>query len=154
MLLLLKDKCKLWLVEIMETLKYKIGFLVVCLFIGFIIYINSGNSKKDIDPKELALSNISRIELTRISDEKKIIIEDSIDFGSLIAEFIKSDRTTINNPKGQTGEYYMKIYFHNNTSELVGLSSSKQEGNSFFYKSSQFRNENLFKKLDSIYHTK
>ena len=134
----------------MDTIRYKIGLLVACFFIGFVVYMNSGNSKEDINPKELALSNISKVDIIRISDNRRLSIIDSNKFSPLIFEFLKSNETKINNPKSNKGLYYIRICFKNNTSELIGMQLGSQDGKYLFYKSSHYRNDKLFNKLDSI----
>jgi hypothetical protein len=134
----------------MDTLKYKIGFLVACFFIGFIIYINSSNSKEDIDPKELTMSNIDKLELTRISDGKKVYLFDSIRINPIINQFLNSTKTEIYNPKISSTKYYCRIHFTNKESELIGFDEHPIDGRCFFYRISKYKNDSLFYFLDEI----
>jgi hypothetical protein len=135
----------------METLKYKIGFLIACIFIGFVIYINSGTPKEDINPKELALSNIEKIEINKLKGSKIITIRDTSEIKPLINQLLKLKKAKIENPRNSESIYYCRIYFADSTSELIGFKEHRFLGRFLFYKTGNFKNDSLFKIIENTY---
>lgn len=105
---------------------------------------------EDIDPKELTMSNIDKLELTRISDGKKVFLFDSNRINPIINQFLNSKKTEIYNPKISSTKYYCRIHFINKKSELIGFNEHPIDGRYFFYRISKYKNDSLFYILEEI----
>lgn len=133
----------------MEANKYRILFVVICLFIGFAIYMNSGSSTEYINSKKLDSIDVKNITIKRISDKKTIVYTDPSQIQHIINRLLNSNKVRIKDVRNSIRAIYCRINLINNEEVLFKFQESEIEGKFIRQGNHFYRNDSLYNELSN-----
>ncbi len=134
----------------MKNLRLKALFIVVIMVGMATLYFMKSRPDYGIRPQDFTPDKIKKIEVKRVSDQKVIALTDPTQYLPIVNQMLKAKDYEAIGTKSNHALYYLRFYFTDNPSELVGLKKSPEDNLYFFYKSSHYKNDSLFRELDSL----
>ena len=134
----------------MKSLKLKAIFIVLIIVGMVTLYLMKSRPDYGIRPQDFTSDKIQKVEIKRVTDQKIIILTDPTQYQPIVNQMLKAMDYDAIGTKSNNALYYLRFYFTDNPSELVGLKKSPEDDLYFFYKSSHYKNDSLFRKLDLL----